>query len=197
MLDEIDPAARLIGAVNTVVNRQGRLIGYNTDGLGFLRSLAEDLHFLCGGKRILLLGAGGACRAALVSLAQAGAASIAIANRTRSRAEALVGEFRDLFPATGFDASGIEKDEFLRAIQGIDLVNTSAVGLKGESPLRISPGPAWPAMLPFTTWSTTRRAPLVLETLRRGHPASGGLGMLAGQAKRPSPYGPVAGLWPV
>lgn len=59
LLDDIDPAARLIGAVNTIVNRNGRLIGYNTDGLGFLRSLAEDLHFSPDGRRILLLGAGG------------------------------------------------------------------------------------------------------------------------------------------
>ena len=184
LLDDIDPAARLIGAVNTIVNRQGRLIGYNTDGLGFLRSLAEDLHFISEGKRILLMGAGGACRAALVSLCQAGASWIGIANRTRSRAEALVQEFGDIFPEVSFEYFGIEKEELRRATEKIDLLaNTSAVGLKGETFVD----------LPWTDLNTEvaiydmvynkTGTPLVQEAMSRGHRASGGLGMLAGQGE--------------
>lgn len=199
LLDEIDPAARLIGAVNTIVNRQGRLIGYNTDGMGFLRSLAEDLQFHCEGKRILLLGAGGACRAALVSLAQAGAARIGIANRTRSRAEALVSEFGAIFPATVFDDFGIGKEELLRAVQGIDLlVNTSAVGLKGETFADLPWSDLSENIAVYDMVYSKAGTPLVQEALRRGHRASGGLGMLAGQGEEAfalwTGHRPLAGL---
>ena len=184
LLDEVDPSARLIGAVNTIVNREGQLIGYNTDGQGFLCSLAEDLHFHCEGKKILLLGAGGACRAALVSLCQAGVARIGIANRTRSRAEALVEEFGPVFPKVCFEPFGIEKADLLKAAQGIDLlVNTSAVGLKGEA---FGDFP-WPDLRQdvavYDMVYSKTGTPLVQEATRRGHRASGGLGMLAGQGE--------------
>ena len=89
-LDEIDPLAKQIGAVNTVVHRDGKLIGYNTDGIGYVRSLQsiskEPLHQ----KRVLLLGAGGACRAIYFSLADVGIKEIDIANRTVEKAEQLI-----------------------------------------------------------------------------------------------------------
>ncbi len=184
LLDEIDPAARLIGAVNTIVNRQGRLFGYNTDGLGFLRSLAEDLHFIPDGQRILLLGAGGACRAALVSLCQAGASWVGIANRTRSRAEALVQEFGEIFPEVGFDHFGIDKEDLRRATENIDLLaNTSAVGLKGE----VFAGLPWEGLskniaIYDMVYSKTG-TPLLKQALNFGHRACDGLGMLAGQGE--------------
>ena len=86
-LDEVSPAARLIGAVNTVVNHQGHLVGYNTDAPGFVRSLKEQAEFSPEGSNIFILGAGGAARAVAVQLALSGAAFIAIANRTFERAE--------------------------------------------------------------------------------------------------------------
>ncbi len=184
LLDDIDPAARLIGAVNTIVNRQGRLIGFNTDGLGFLHSLAEDLQFNPAGKRILLMGAGGACRAALVSLCQAGVSWLGIANRTRSRAEALINEFGDIFPAVSFEHFGIEKEELRRATQNIDLLaNTSAVGLKGEAFGDLPWEDLQEEVAIYDMVYSQTGTPLVLEALRRGHRASEGLGMLAGQGE--------------
>ncbi len=184
LLDDIDPAARLIGAVNTIVNRQSRLIGYNTDGLGFLRALAEDLQFLSEGKRILLMGAGGACRAALVSLCQAGVSWIGIANRTRSRAEALVKEFGDIFPAVSFEPFGIEREELRRATENIDLLaNTSAVGLKGEAFADLPWADLSEDVAIYDMVYSKTGTPLVQEAMRRGHRASDGLGMLAGQGE--------------
>lgn len=87
-LDAIDQTAALIGAVNTVANDKGRLIGYNTDGSGFMRSLAYrgiDVR----GRDVLLLGAGGAARAVASALAIHGAGSVTIANRTPDKAAAL------------------------------------------------------------------------------------------------------------
>lgn len=92
-LDEVTPMARRVGAVNTVIHREGRLIGDNTDGRGFLRSLAEELGVEPRGLRALILGAGGAARAIAAALLEAGAAGLVIANRTEERARGLV---RDL-----------------------------------------------------------------------------------------------------
>ncbi|SHE60219.1 shikimate dehydrogenase [Desulforamulus putei] len=89
LLDEIDPAARIIGAVNTIVNEGGKLVGYNTDGPGFIRSLETEAGFSPRGKSILLVGAGGAARAVAIALAFAGADSLYITNRTPERAEGL------------------------------------------------------------------------------------------------------------
>ena len=87
-LDEITPAARIIGAVNTVVNRGGHLLGENTDGKGFVKSLTDEgieLH----GKTVCLLGAGGAARAIGVECALNGANKIIIVNRNAERGTAL------------------------------------------------------------------------------------------------------------
>jgi shikimate dehydrogenase len=89
-IDEVDNLASLIGAVNTIVNQGGRLIGFNTDAHGFLRALREDAKFEPMDKRVVILGAGGAARAIGFALLQERVMSLAIANRTLARAESLV-----------------------------------------------------------------------------------------------------------
>lgn len=182
-LDAVDPAARLIGAVNTIVNRGGVLTGYNTDAAGLLCSLAEDLHFDPCGRRILLLGAGGACRAALVALGQAGAAWIGIANRSRQRAEDLVDEFSEVFKGTNLAVFSLDPAELSAALPQVDLLlNTSAVGLRGESFVDF----------PWDNLSTDafvydmiygRATPLRQSARARGHRTTDGLGMLAAQGE--------------
>jgi shikimate dehydrogenase len=90
-LDELDDNAAKIGAVNTVVNVDGRLIGYNTDGTGYVRSLEESFPEILKKKtsRILVIGAGGAARGIYVALNQSGFVAIDIANRTRENAVAI------------------------------------------------------------------------------------------------------------
>ena len=88
LLDELTEAARLIGAVNTVVREDGRLIGENTDGKGFLTSLREN-GVDPAGKTVTLLGAGGAARAVSIELALAGARYIHIINRSETRGKDL------------------------------------------------------------------------------------------------------------
>lgn len=183
-LDEIDPAARLIGAVNTIVNRNGRLCGYNTDGLGFLSSLQQDLGLRPEGLKVLLLGAGGACRAALVALAQGGAASITIANRTPARAEGLALEFGQVFGGTTFAARSLESEALAAALDGVDLlVNTSTAGLHGEA----FPDFPWAAVPTRTAFYDmvygAGLTPWLQQAQDRGHAVAGGLGMLAGQGE--------------
>lgn len=90
LLDDIDEDARLLGAVNTVVNDGGRLIGYNTDGLGFLKSLqARFPRFRKGEPRVLVIGAGGAAKAVALTVAKYLASGLDIANRTEEKASRL------------------------------------------------------------------------------------------------------------
>ncbi|MDR3211437.1 MAG: shikimate dehydrogenase [Planctomycetota bacterium] len=99
-LDELSPAAKIIGAVNTVVAKEGKLWGDNTDGKGFLASLVDE-GVAVAGKKVALLGAGGAARAIGVELALAGAAVVRVVNRDPGRGEDLVGVISRETPAKG------------------------------------------------------------------------------------------------
>lgn len=88
LLDEIDPLAQAIGAVNTVVNKEGNLIGYNTDGSGYVRGLQNYLADLQD-KKVLIIGAGGAARAIYFTMAHEGVNHIDLANRTAEKAASL------------------------------------------------------------------------------------------------------------
>ena len=94
-IDEADDLASLIGAVNTIVNRDGKLIGFNTDAQGFLKALHENAKFRPQNKRVVILGAGGAARAVSFALLREKVSSLAIANRSLARAEALVDSLRE------------------------------------------------------------------------------------------------------
>ncbi len=91
-LDELDPLAETIGAVNTICVKDGRTKGYNTDGEGFIRSLTEETGMSPKRKRFFLLGSGGAARAIAMTLASHGAEKIYLCNRTASKAAGLAGE---------------------------------------------------------------------------------------------------------
>ncbi len=88
-LDQISPIAKKIGAVNTIINNDGKLLGDNTDAPGFLESLKEDGRIDPKKKRVLLIGAGGTARAMAISLAAAGISKLVIANRTADKAKEL------------------------------------------------------------------------------------------------------------
>ncbi|WP_282032979.1 shikimate dehydrogenase [Metabacillus indicus] len=91
-LDELDQSAELLGAVNTVLNKEGRLIGYNTDGQGYLESLKQLMDKPLQEQRYLIIGAGGAARAIFYTLASVGASAIDLANRTPEKARMLMEE---------------------------------------------------------------------------------------------------------
>lgn len=95
LLDCLDETAAACGAVNTAVNREGTLTGYNTDTGGFLDALRLEAGFEPGGKKAVVLGAGGAARAVVVALLQAEAAEIVLLNRSPDRAQALAADVRE------------------------------------------------------------------------------------------------------
>ena len=127
-LDEIDDLASRIGAVNTIVNSGGRLLGTNTDAEGFITSLREQGRIEPAGLSVVLIGSGGAARAAAHALAVTGIGSLTIANRTLERAKALVAEIR----AQGTDAHaiGLQDAEVGSTCARADLiVNSTSVGM--------------------------------------------------------------------
>lgn len=91
-LDKIDPLAADIGAVNTVKLEDGFYVGYNTDGLGFVKGLSEQLHASLKEQKVLVIGAGGAARAIYYSLLQEGASHVDVTNRTLPKAAELIAE---------------------------------------------------------------------------------------------------------
>ncbi len=126
-LDSADALAKRIGAVNTVLFRDGRALGYNTDARGVSDSLLKNGVEIMG-KGALVLGAGGAARAAVAALTAEGA-GVTVANRTAEKAEALAGEF-------GGRACGIGKDELEAALEGCSIV----VGCLGTGETVVPPG---------------------------------------------------------
>ena len=190
LVDELDEQARLTGAVNTIVNDNGRLKGYNTDGHGLLKALKKELGVEVSGRRIMLLGAGGACRAALVALCQSGAEWVGIANRTDDRSQALITEFAEQFKGTTLASLPLSVALSAACPEPVDLlVNTSAVGLKGEAFGFAATGCVKPGGSVYDMIYVTGATPLVREARRAGLAAADGLGMLAGQ-------GEIAfGLW--
>lgn len=137
-LDEVSDDARLIGAVNTIVNKNGRLIGYNTDGDGYLASLKRDLGFNVRGKNILILGAGGAARAIIFAIAKKGAKRIVIANRTIKKAVYIYNKFKGHFRGVEILTLGIDKQELKKRLIDANLViNTTSASMEGKEDLEI------------------------------------------------------------
>jgi shikimate dehydrogenase len=124
-LDEIDEGAMIVGAVNTIVNEEGKLKGFNTDGIGYVRSLKEETGIELKGKRVLLLGAGGAARGVAYALANEGVSCIYIANRTKERAVELATTI-----SAFTETVGIGMDELDNVVDNVEFVlNTTSAGM--------------------------------------------------------------------
>lgn len=135
LCDEVAMFAQMAGAVNTIHVSDGRLIGYNTDGRGLLESLETEAGFKPEGKHVVVYGAGGAAGAATVALVLAKAASVAVVNRTRERAEQLVE--RVLTSARSTEVVGVCTDEDCaeKAVRRADLVvNATSLGMAAADP---------------------------------------------------------------
>ena len=132
-LDELSEAAGIIGAVNTVINQDGKLIGENTDGKGFVYSLADDGVSLSG-KTITLLGAGGAARAIAVECALAGAVKIHIINRSQEHGEDLA---RLVCEKTPCSAEYLPWESGIAVPEDTDiLINGTPIGLRPDDSSR-------------------------------------------------------------
>jgi shikimate dehydrogenase len=183
-LDRLDADAELIGAVNTVVRDGDDFVGYNTDGIGLIRALNNDLGIDVLGKNVVMLGAGGAARSALVALARQGVETLTVANRRLERAQQLVDCYQPHFPAVKFTACPLTRDDLSVVIADADLiVNSTSIGLSGES-FNVLP---WQVVKSecrvYDMVYAAQGTPLVQEARKHGHPCCDGLGMLIGQGE--------------
>lgn len=179
-IDTLTEAARIIGAVNTVVWKDGKSIGENTDGKGFVRALEKAGHTLSG-KEITLLGAGGAARAIAVECALAGAASITVVNRTAARGEELV---RLIGEKTKASARFLPWTARLAVPEGTDiLIQATSIGLHphGEEKPDLDYDSITPDMTAADVVFNPETSAFLSESKRRGAAIVTGIGMLVEQ----------------
>jgi shikimate dehydrogenase len=183
LLDEVTKLARVIGAVNTVLNQEGKLIGYNTDGAGFIDSLKEDAKTNPQGKKTVVLGAGGASRAVSIMLAEAGVKHLILADVQEEKAKEL-SEYIDSYFELTCDFMAVNSEELQRAIDKADiLINATPIGMHpkiGESPLSENIK-LHPKLLVYDLIYNPSQTKLLKKAKASGSKTCSGLGMLVRQ----------------
>jgi shikimate dehydrogenase len=180
LMAQVDDAARRIGAVNTVVVQpDGSLHGSNTDAFGFIENLKADAPagWKAAAGPAVVLGAGGAARAVIVALLDAGVTELRLANRSIEKAEALAAEFgKAILP--------VAWDERMQALAGTNLlVNTTSLGMAGQPPLEIALDDLPLAALVNDIVYSPLVTDLLANAKARGNPVVDGLGMLLHQGR--------------
>ena len=179
LVDRVDPVARKIGAINTiVVEADGSLSGTNNDGRGYIQSLLDaQPGWKADAGPVTVLGAGGGARAVVVSLAERGAREIRVCNRSFDKALALAHEFGAPVRAVPWE----QREDVLGDVAL--LVNTTSQGMTGQAAVDISlrrlPAHALVSDLVYVPLET----PLLAAARQRGNRTVGGLGMLLNQAR--------------
>ena len=172
LVDRCSADAAALGAVNCIVRDGDELIGENTDGPGFLDTLKSDLNFDPAGRRAVVFGAGGAARAVVLALARAGAADVAVVNRTRSNAERAVA----LAGSVGRIADALD------AVPEADVVvNATPLGMT-EGGTAIDPSLLGRRHAVVDLIYHPSETPLLAAASERGCAVANGVGMLVHQA---------------
>ena len=187
MVDRLDATAKRMGAINTiVVEADGSLSGYNNDGYGYIQSLlVAKPDWQADAGSALIMGAGGAARAVLVSLAEKGVKDIRICNRTEGHAQDLASAFKDDFAQNlGTKLTAVPWAQRHQALADVALlVNTTSQGMGSNPPLDINLD-----LLPTTALVSDvvyipMETPLLKAAKARGNATAGGLNMLLHQAR--------------
>ena len=183
-LDQLDETAEAAGAVNTVASRDGRLIGYNTDGDGLIKSLASEVGFSCAEfGTIIIVGAGGASRGAVAAFCRSGASRIIIINRSREKAEEVAMICGNKYPGTEIIAT--DNSNVLQPYleETSLLVNSTSLGMKGEPFPFINLKDLPPTAAVYDMVYAPPVTPLLKDAMSRGLKNANGLGMLAAQGE--------------
>ncbi|MBN4054397.1 shikimate dehydrogenase [Nitrospira defluvii] len=178
-LDQLTPEARATGAVNTIEITSDRLIGHNTDGLGFVKSLFEKNIDPCG-MSVLIIGSGGAAKGIAISLLSAGVSEIVITARNPKKREALATRLRDYAPKSkisvfGFNTEGTPP---IRSKQPLLLVNSTPLGMQPGDPLPFPPKYIDPDWVVADLIYRPNETPLLIAAKKVGAETISGLGML-------------------
>ena len=179
LMDEVDANARRMGAMNTVVVQpDGSLKGFNNDGFGYIQSLLDAKpDWRADTGPITVLGAGGAARAVVLSLADRGAKEIRLLNRTLDKAQALAREF-------GAPVKALPWEDRHAALADVALlVNTTSQGMHGYPDLALDLAALPPHAVVSDVIYVPLETPLLAAARARGNPTVNGLGMLLNQAR--------------
>lgn len=182
-LDEISKEAGIIGAVNTIVNDNGRLIGYNTDGQGFLQSMRVEAGTDPAGKKVTLIGAGGAARSVAVQLALAGAREMALFDIVAERPQSIQKVISENTSCTAYAAT-LESGTLKEHLANTDiLINATPIGMypKAEVPPVVAPELISAAMLVCDLVYNPLETTLIRVAGEKGAKTLPGLGMLVYQ----------------
>jgi shikimate dehydrogenase len=175
----LDENARRIGSVNTItVQETGELHGSNTDGFGFMENLKDGVpEWTPELGPVIVLGAGGAARAVVVTLIDAGVVELRLVNRTKERAQKLAGELGPPVVVTDWDKRA-------KALADAALlINTTTLGMTGKESLTLDLGSLPPTAVVYDIVYVPLITPLLKRAKERGHPVIDGLGMLLHQAR--------------
>lgn len=180
---EVDPAARPVGAVNTLLRQDCGWRGFNTDGYGLAAAVRETLGLELAGIPIILLGAGGAARGAAVECLQRGCTSLSIANRTPENLNTLLAALAPVagrIPLRGFSPSEPPPDLPANAL----VINATSAGLRDADPLPIALAPLPRPVAVFDMIYNPPLTPLLRTAAELGVPHANGLGMLVHQGAK-------------
>lgn len=187
MLDGLSDGAKAIGAVNTVVHRDGKLTGHNTDVTGFARALKDDAGFDAKGKATMLLGSGGAARAVAVALIEAGASVVYVVARQPKKLDRMAVELKPLTKSgTTITWAYWGDGSYLRSLAEADLlVNCTPVGVAGSETAGkpvIDGALIQPKTVVFDLVYNPAETPLLAAAKAAGAKPVSGAGMLVYQA---------------
>ena len=175
---EVDMAAQKIGAVNTVKIQEGKLFGYNTDAYGFIQNIKANAAFDFENKSAFVLGAGGAARAIIQGLIEAGISKIYLTNRTKEKAQELRGMNSAVIEIVDW---GVRES----VLGNVDLlVNTTSLGMVGKPPLEIDLSGLKKSALVTDIVYTPLMTDLLAQARGGGHDIVSGVGMLLYQAQK-------------
>ncbi len=179
LLQEVSAEAQFVGAVNTVEVRDGRTIGHNTDGSGFLQPL-QELGMIFADTTVCVLGAGGAARAITMALLRAGCPACTLANRTPERGERLVAALRARFPQAQIRFVPLEQAAPAARDSSL-IVNATAVGLHRDGVSLLPETCFRPNQVVYDIVYRPLYTPLLQAAQRHGATVVPGLDMLVGQ----------------
>jgi shikimate dehydrogenase len=181
-LHDFSQEAGMIGAVNTICVHEGRLIGDNTDGKGFVTSLIEEMNIDPYDKKIFILGAGGAARAISISLANLGVKRITFTDKDMVKATRLSSDIKRHFPSLWADIVRLDDEEFEEYIRDCDiLINATPCGMHENDPLLINPNWLYSNQVVYDIIYTPPQTTLLKIAKQKGCKIQNGISMLVHQ----------------
>jgi len=178
-LDELSREASLIGAVNTIKNQGGKLIGFNTDAEGFQKALEEKWGQSLTGAHLALIGAGGAARAVAVQAGIAGVRRLIILNRDKTRLKKLIQHIRTHFPKTNVIGFALGDEKARSEVKFADcIINATSLGMENEDLMPMPPDWLSPKNYVYDLIYRPFKTRWVQAAIKRRCRASGGLEML-------------------